>query len=60
MLPPLQKADKSMTMPGGIRRRVRALQHVPVITAPLEVCKRAALYTKCSDGHREGTSDGSI
>ena len=27
----------SMTMPGGIRRRVRQLPRVPVITAPLEV-----------------------
>lgn len=26
-----------MVMPGGIRRRVRPLPHVPVITAPLEV-----------------------
>jgi hypothetical protein len=26
-----------MTMPGGIRRRVRPLPRVPVITAPLEV-----------------------
>ena len=27
----------SMAMPGGIRRRVRQLPRVPVITAPLEV-----------------------